>query len=90
MKEPITAALLNIIPGMGYIYLGKRKPLGWLLFASFVAQMADMFVPNDNPFMLTPLLIISSLLIQTAIIVDAYLMAKEIARKKSISDTSNN
>lgn len=25
MKDPILAALLNLIPGLGYLYLGIRK-----------------------------------------------------------------
>lgn len=31
MKNPVVAALLNIIPGLGYIYVGRRKAFGIII-----------------------------------------------------------
>ena len=47
MKKPWLAALLNLIPGLGYIYLDARRTLGWLLLAATVATVITGFDPSQ-------------------------------------------
>lgn len=44
-KEPGIAAVLNIIPGLGYIYIGTRKTFASLLLVSSVFAAVTMFDP---------------------------------------------
>lgn len=47
-KKPWLAALLNIIiPGLGYLYIGKRVVFGVLLVISEVAALIWMFIPGN-------------------------------------------
>lgn len=37
MANKTLAAILNfIVWGIGYLYIGKRKPLGWLMLAGYL------------------------------------------------------
>jgi hypothetical protein len=46
MKNPTIATVLNIIPGLGYIYLGGSKRIfGLLLIAAGVAMVIASFDP---------------------------------------------
>lgn len=40
MKNPNLAALLNLIPGLGYLYVGRRKLFGFLILLVYVAFVA--------------------------------------------------
>lgn len=40
-KKPWLAALLNLIPGLGYLYLGVRKGFSYLLLASMALFLVD-------------------------------------------------
>ncbi len=89
MDKPIIATILNIIPGLGYLYAGVRKPFAWILLASFITNtLAVMLARGEEAACtthLTPSSIISMvslLLIQLAIMVDVYLEVKESMKIK--------
>lgn len=45
MKNPVVAAFANaVIPGLGYVLLGRRKSFGWLLLGSLAALTLFMLV----------------------------------------------
>jgi hypothetical protein len=86
MKKPWLAAVLNIIPGVGYLYLNSKRIFGWLLIASVVASILDMFDPavvnsNYNGGPATPWIVLSFGLLLAAFIVDGYYEAKRTASK---------
>lgn len=78
MKNPIVAALLNLIPGAGYLYLEMRKPFAWLLLLSCVASFIAGFVYYFQPYETNIWIIVSSTIAQIAFMVDAYLAAKTV------------
>ncbi|HEX8182180.1 MAG TPA: hypothetical protein VF575_01105 [Candidatus Saccharimonadales bacterium] len=57
MKNPTIATILNIIPGLGYIYIGGTKRIfGILLLTTLVLAVAAMFDPllavsPDDPYL---------------------------------------
>ena len=77
MKKPIVAAILNILPGLGYVYGRVRTRFGILLLLASAFSVADLIV-NQNvndaysaiPF--TPIGIGSLLFFAAAFIYDAY------------------
>lgn len=88
MKNPVIAAILNIIPGLGYIYVGgKRKLFGWLLFGGMVIGIIGTFDPSLNLYseenmsaglnVWTWLAFAGSLLTIVAFVNDAYMSALE-------------
>lgn len=46
-KSPFTAALLNIIPGLGYLYLGSRRVFGALMLLSLLVSIVTASVYDD-------------------------------------------
>ncbi|PIN91020.1 hypothetical protein COU57_02325 [Candidatus Pacearchaeota archaeon CG10_big_fil_rev_8_21_14_0_10_32_14] len=77
-KNPWIAAFLNIISGLGYLYLGKRKVFAILLLASIIVyNIALFFTPSIQISPKTPLFWIGSLIYFIAFIYDAYKEAKE-------------
>lgn len=64
MKNPIIAAILNIIPELGYLYIGRRKFFGVsVLFAClsfFAAQVAYEVHLLNNPVLEAPISIVST------------------------------
>lgn len=85
MKDPYFAGVLNIVPGLGYLYLGTRKVFAALLLAGTVIGVMDMFLdPNiamydDIPA--TTLSYLTQLCMSAAFIYDAYSIAKKEQRK---------
>lgn len=91
-KEPGIAAVLNIIPGLGYLYIGTRKPFAVLLLVSLVLSIVSYFDPatmdyiNDSSeadisiFAVGGLL--SIVLLTAAFVVDAYQEAKRVNKKQ--------
>jgi len=56
MKNPTIATVLNIIPGLGYVYIGGKKRLfGILLLVALAFSIANAFDPmlalsDDDPY----------------------------------------
>ena len=71
MKKPIIAALLNIIPGVGYLYLGVRKPFAFIVLLSSLSSLLVDFQHVDL------WIFVSSAILQIGFMVDAFLLAKE-------------
>lgn len=46
MKNPTIATLLNVIPGLGYIYLGTKRTFGVLVLAGVVLSFAYSLEPR--------------------------------------------
>lgn len=47
MKNPTIATLLNIIPGLGYLYVGRRVAFGvMILISNIVAIIASSLNPS--------------------------------------------
>jgi membrane-bound ClpP family serine protease len=47
MKNPTIATILNIIPGLGYLYVGgKKKIFGVLLLVGMVSSIISSFDPS--------------------------------------------
>lgn len=71
-KNKILAVILNIVlPGLGYIYLGRRFVFGVLLFGGVVTTSIDMIAYSWAP-PLTATGIISTILVLVAFGYDAY------------------
>jgi hypothetical protein len=47
MKEPGIAALLNFVPGLGYLYIDKKRVLGWCLVVATVLSVTAIFAPTS-------------------------------------------
>jgi hypothetical protein len=78
-KNPALAAGLNFfLLGLGYVYVGKRRLFGWLIFASYVISViipVERTTPDalaDNPW-----LALSGLLIMIAFAWDAWQEARK-------------
>ncbi len=88
MKKPILAAVLNLIPGLGYLYADVRKVFAWILLVSFAADVFSVILAQGESStcvsQVTPSSIasaISYLLIQAGLVVDVYLEAKKKIKK---------
>ena len=81
-KRPWLSALLNfILPGVGYIYNGKRKFLGYaLLIIVFITLLGDFYYQPELPFIWYELF--GHIVLATAFAYDAYSDAKKINKKK--------
>ncbi len=78
-KSPILAGLLNFLFfGIGYIYLGKRKTFGWMIFFAAIVMTIEYFLGTlshlNNLFDTHT---ISFMLVSLAVAVDGYLLGKE-------------
>ncbi len=83
-KKPWLAAVLNLIPGLGYIYNGKRQLFGGLLLVAIVIIIADGFYlayTNSLPESKITLSSVSGLLITVAFMYDAYKEAKHLNQR---------
>lgn len=49
-KNPLIAAILNIIPGLGYVYVGNKKLFGFLLLIGILLSNVALFDPKLNVF----------------------------------------
>src|SRR3989344_7623691 len=75
-KNPWIAGILNIIPGLGYLYLGKRKVFAGLLLLSLLITIMDKIF-NPWPDMSTTLFYwIEGTLILSAFFYDAFMETK--------------
>lgn len=89
MKKPWLAVVLNLIPGLGYLYLNTRKVFAWLLLAYMMACIAstiELWGVTDLPFIAWDFL--SMCAYTAAFLFDAYFEAKRInasAEEKSSS-----
>jgi hypothetical protein len=91
-KDPVIAGVLNIIPGLGYLYGGARKRFGQLLLAGLVMFVIGQNGPTDtvvtNVYVEPELtiwdgfLIIGILVWMAAFIIDAYVETKLINEKQ--------
>lgn len=81
MKNPISAAVLNVIPGLGYLYLAQRKVFAVLLLLSTAVSSIPFFVFFQSYQVTDGWIIASSTIVQIAFMVDAYLLAKESPAK---------
>ena len=77
MKNPVSATLLNLIPGLGYLYLGERKVFAALLLLSSVVSSIPFIVFFQTYEVTDGWIIASSIILQIAFMADAYLLAKE-------------
>jgi len=75
-KNPWIAGILNIIPGLGYLYLGKRKVFAGLLLLSLLIGFIDGFLNPWPEIPITLLLLIEIALLLFAFMYDAYQEAK--------------
>ncbi len=78
-KSPILAGILNFLFfGVGYLYLGKRKTFGWMMFFAAIAMTIEYFLGNLNHLNnLVNTHTISFTLVALAVAVDGYLLGKE-------------
>ena len=93
-KEPGIAGVLNVIPGLGYIYINKHGAFGWMLILVTMLTIAGMFEPSAIEYVKTPVAPIwegvdnlSFLLIFATFIFDGYQEAKRhnaSIRQKSV------
>ncbi len=79
-KNPWVAAVLNfLLPGAGYLYVGKREIFGGLLLISLVpAIIGEIIAPS--PFNLA--LLFAEVIIIIAFAYDGFEMAKEVNKQK--------
>lgn len=79
-KSPLRAGLLNFfIPGLGYLYLGKRKTFGWLILAGAAILLGgDILTGFKHAPPMVPYTLISGNIILFALGYDAYQEAKNM------------
>jgi hypothetical protein len=83
MKKPFLAAALNLIPGVGYLYISTKRVLGWLLLATSIAAFISLFDPSLNLPTPEPQGIwnvwytLTFMLPYAAFVIDGYLEAKK-------------
>lgn len=81
-KSPWLAALLNfILPGLGYLYIGKRLLFGLFIALSFLFVIADFLIYDIVYPELTYISILSSLLTLIAFAYDGYKTAEEVNKE---------
>ncbi|KXA98246.1 hypothetical protein AKJ37_00840 [candidate division MSBL1 archaeon SCGC-AAA259I09] len=83
-KSPWLAALLNLMPGLGYLYAGKKKLLGlslvafiWTWITAVGRSMSQGGIHEISPFLLYWASIGAPLFMLFAFARDAYLEIKE-------------
>jgi len=76
-KNPWVAAILNIIPGPGYLYLGKRKVFSYLLLSAILIGVTDRLLNPWPDMPNTPLSLIGTILFVFAFMYDAFIEAKK-------------
>lgn len=83
-KSLLLAAVLNFLTlGGGYLYLGKRRALGWIMLLAAIVMTVEFFMGTLGHFSElanthTPSLTI----IAVAVAVDGYLLAKEMNERR--------
>lgn len=95
MKKQWLAALLNIVPGLGYLYVGVRKTFAVYLLIGVSLAIAGVFtvpadyyaIPEDEPIYLGDTLTTFAIVaFMVAYMVDAYKHAvshnEKLAKKK--------
>ncbi len=94
MKKPWLAGLLNIVPGVGYLYVGVRKTFSYLLLLSLAIAILECFIYSEvwdwySSAPITWLCVIYLFLFLMAFILDGYNEAKNIKSKsdRSVSKT---
>ncbi|HSE29553.1 MAG TPA: hypothetical protein VLA77_03140 [Candidatus Saccharimonadales bacterium] len=92
MKSPWIAGILNfILPGVGYLYLGIRKPFAILLLAGgavvFLSGLDPVIGECLTALSFTPLYVLGGILMASAFAVDAVLETKRLNSLKSKNDS---
>ena len=92
-KEPGIAAVLNIIPGLGYLYVGTRKTFAILLLVGLLLTVISYFDPATSEYITESTEmevsifalggLVAMILFAAAFIVDAYQEAKRVNKKLS-------
>lgn len=89
MKNPTVATLLNIIPGLGYLYVGQRKLFAALLLVSialgvisstFNPALAEYYSAEYNVW--DWIGFVSMIVLVPAFMYDAYTEAVRVNKKK--------
>ncbi|MBP9761559.1 hypothetical protein KBD11_00620 [Candidatus Saccharibacteria bacterium] len=80
-NNPHIAGFLNLIPGLGYIYLNRKRLFGWLILLGVVIGLSSILLPSNIDYTQEldsgdVVSVISSLVIYIAFVVDAYREAK--------------
>jgi len=82
-KNPWIAAILNLLwAGLGYIYLGKRKNFGYILFVAGLLALVDVamnlgtYAQGNYSNLITPLVVASAVLMELAFAYDAFKLAQ--------------
>jgi len=88
-NDSLIAAILNAIPGLGYLYLGKRKLFSYTLLLVLIIGVVDSLI-NPLPKPSTFLSLIGGVILLLAFIYDAYNEAKEISYKKGKKEKKKN
>jgi len=81
-KNPWLAGILNIIPGLGYLYLGKRRVFSYLLLLIFLMGIIDGFINPNQKIPNTPIFWTSLIIVLFAFMYDAFNEARRVANKK--------
>jgi hypothetical protein len=89
MKNKKVAAALNLLPGLGYLYLGRRRVFAALLIASTVFGLIGVFDPAfleaEDTYVSTWYLItslVSFVAVEAAFVYDAYQEAVRMQHPK--------
>lgn len=91
MKDPYFAGFLNLLPGLGYLYLGTRKIFAGLILTGTILFWVDAFTdPNAEALAEVPMTIwaiLGILLSTAAFVVDGYLEGKRLQQALLKSNT---
>jgi hypothetical protein len=86
MRKPIVVAVANaVLPGLGYILLGRRRAFGWLLLIGVALQIIQLCIDPIPPYFIvygsTPVSVTlgaaALFLVLLAFAYDGYQLAKE-------------
>ncbi|HSH31116.1 MAG TPA: hypothetical protein VK963_00425 [Candidatus Saccharimonadales bacterium] len=84
MKDPFFAGFLNLLPGLGYLYLGVRKVFASLILAGTLLFWVDAFTdPNADALAEIPMTVWSVfgiILTTVAFVADGYLEGKRLQK----------
>lgn len=88
MKNRALAATLNLIPGLGYLYLGRRRMFGALLIAASGLYLASLLDPavmaREDSYVSTWEFVTTmagAVVVEAAFVYDAYREATRSDRK---------
>lgn len=88
-RRPWFAAVLNLVWGLGYLYVGRRRLLGVALFSCVFTTFAAGEILYESFYLAAGMLLTAWFFVSVALARDAYLEAKTRAKKETSARGEN-